>query len=243
MDNYELLVYEDLQSLARACAQMVLEASQQAVKAGRKFTIALSGGNTPATLFKTLAAEPYSTQMPWASTCVFWGDERCVPLYDENNNAHNAIELLLSRVNIPPENIFRIPVNLPPAKAAEQYENELKAFFETNPPQFDVILLGLGNDGHTASLFPASAALKEKNRLVLANYLHGPNVFRITLTYPVINAAHKIVFMVSGKTKSTILKSVLQDNKKQYPAQVIQPEHGKLIWMVDKDAAQDLQAV
>ena len=159
-----LKIYKDLEALSRAAASILLEAAQSATKTHGKFSLVLSGGNTPRRLYEILAEGPYRDQMPWSTTHVFWGDERCVPADDDRNNALMARQILLDRVPIPDEQIHNIASTLPPLKAAEEYQNTLEAYFSGQSPAFDFVLLGLGENGHTASLFPESAVLDEKRR-------------------------------------------------------------------------------
>ena len=180
--------------------------------------------------------------MPWKNTFVFWGDERCVPLTDERNNAYHAKILLLDKSDIPSENIFIIPVNLPPAEAASQYENELKDFFKNEVIEFDLILLGLGENGHTASLFPHTDILNEKLAGVRDVYVAEEKAFRVSMTAAMINNAHKILFLVTEEKKAAVLKIVLTGDYQPevYPAQLINPEKGELYWFTDREAASQL---
>jgi len=176
----------------------------------------------------------------------FWGDERHVPPNDPDSNFLMAKESLLSKVAVPPANIFPIPTENPDASAAaEAYEQTLRKFFAVAPdefPRFDLILLGMGPDGHTASLFPETAALQEKSRLVVANWVEKLKASRITLTLPVLNAAHSVAFLVSGTDKAAVLHEVLEGNAaaEKYPSKLVRPTDGSLIWFVDRAAASEL---
>jgi 6-phosphogluconolactonase len=176
----------------------------------------------------------------------FWGDERHVAPTDPDSNYRMASEAMLSKVPVPPANIFRFAAENPDATAvADAYEKTLRKFFQLGPeafPHFDLILLGLGPDGHTASLFPGSAALQEKKCLVVANWVEKMQTHRLTLTLPVLNAAYCVAFLVSGTDKATVLRSVLEENVsgEQYPAKLVQPKDGKLIWFLDRAAASAL---
>jgi 6-phosphogluconolactonase len=176
----------------------------------------------------------------------FWGDERHVPPTDGESNYRMAEETLLSKVPVPPGNVFRIPAENPNADAAAAaYEQTLRTFFEVAAdkfPRFDLILLGIGPEGHTASLFPETAALREKSRLVVANWVEKLNTSRITLTLPVLNAARQVAFLVSGADKAPILREVLEGKGpgEKYPSKLVQPSDGKLIWFVDRAAASEL---
>jgi 6-phosphogluconolactonase len=233
------------QELFAAAAEEVIHATDDAVAQRGRFTIALSGGSTPKSLFNLLATNAKST-LPWNSMFFFWGDERHVPPTDSDSNYRMANEAMLSKIPVAPGNVFRIPAEDPDASAAANaYEETLRKFFAIGPkgvPQFDLILLGLGPDGHTASLFPSSAALHEKSRLVVANWVEKLKTSRITLTLPVLNAARCVAFLVSGTDKAPALHEVLEGTAPadQYPAKLVQPTDGKLIWLIDRAAASEL---
>jgi 6-phosphogluconolactonase len=235
------------QELFEAGAELVAHAAKEAVEERGRFAIALSGGSTPRSLYHLLATNA-RTSLPWDRMFFFFGDERHVPPTDKDSNFRMANEAMLSKVPIPEANIFRVPAENPDAAAAaEAYEQSLRKFFSLEPgqvPIFDVILLGLGPDGHTASLFPGTAALQEKSRLVVANWVEKFNTHRISLTLPVLNAARCVAFLVSGTDKAAALEAVLQSNGpgEQYPAKLVHPTNGKLIWLVDRAAASGLAA-
>jgi 6-phosphogluconolactonase len=233
------------QDLFQAAAEEVIRVASEAVAKRGRFTIALSGGSTPKNLFNLIAANA-SASLPWPQIFFFWGDERHVPPTDPESNYRMAQETLLSKVPVPPGNIFRIPTENPNADAAAAaYEQTLRKFFEVDAgkfPRFDLILLGMGPDGHTASLFPETTALQEKSRLVVANWVEKLNTSRITLTLPVLNAARRVAFLVSGADKATVLREVLEGKGpgERYPSKLVQPSDGKLIWFVDRAAASEL---
>jgi 6-phosphogluconolactonase len=233
------------QDLFQAAGEEVIGVATAAVAQRGRFTIALSGGSTPKNLFTLIAANA-STSLPWEKIFFFWGDERHVPPTDAENNYRMAEETLLSKVPVPPANIFRIPTENKDASAvALAYEQTLQKFFALAPgefPRFDLILLGMGPDGHTASLFPETAALQEKSRLVVANWVEKLNASRITLTLPVLNAARRVAFLVSGADKATVLHEVLEGKApgEKYPSKLVQPSDGKLIWFVDRAAGSEL---
>lgn len=233
-----LQVFPNPEALSVAAAEFIVDLANQSVQQNGRFTISLSGGSTPERLFRLFAESPYVEQMPWANTYFFWGDERCVPLDDPRNNAHQAIALLFSKINIPAENIFRIQTNLSPAEAAEQYEAAIQELFGDAPPRFDLMLLGMGDNGHTASLFPNTTVLHEEVRMVKEIYVEEVSMYRVTMTAPLINLAHHIVFLATGANKAEMLKTVLQGayEPELYPAQLIEPVDGTLIWMVDEAA-------
>jgi 6-phosphogluconolactonase len=233
------------QDLFQAAAEEILRAAADAIAQRGRFTIALSGGSTPRNLYTLIAANA-SASLPWDQMFFFWGDERHVPLNDPDSNYRMAKETLLSKVPIPPANIFPVPAENPDAAAAAQaYEETLRKFFALAPgdfPRFDLILLGMGPDGHMASLFPETAALQEKSRLVVANWVEKLNNSRITFTLPVLNAARCVAFLVSGADKAAVLHEVLEGKApgEKYPSKLVRPSAGKLIWFVDRAAASDL---
>ncbi|MBL0309680.1 MAG: 6-phosphogluconolactonase [Bacteroidetes bacterium] len=232
-------VFKTAAALAYATADLIVEISKQAVESRGKFIISLSGGTTPEYLYTLLAKPPYRDQIPWNKTFIFWGDERFVPSNNKLNNANMAKALLLDQINIPTINIYPIPVDLEPEKAAKEYASRISKFFGKDTPRFDLIFLGLGENGHTASLFPGSDVVFENTQLVREVFVAEQHMFRITMTPPLINKAHNIVFLVEGENKAEILKTVLSGPQQpdKYPAQVINAEDGNLYWFVDKKAA------
>jgi 6-phosphogluconolactonase len=233
------------QDLFQAAAEEVIRSATDAVAQRGRFTIALSGGSTPRNLY-TLIAATASATLPWNQMFFFWGDERHVPPDSPDSNYRMAEESLLSKVPIPPANIFPVPAGNPDAaQVAEIYEQTLRKFFAVAPgefPRFDLILLGMGPDGHTASLFPETAALQEKSRLVVANWVEKLGSSRITFTLPLLNSARCVAFLVSGTDKAAALHEVLEGNApaEKYPSRLVQPREGKLIWFVDRAAASEL---
>lgn len=225
-------------ALFEAAAADFSARAAQAVQAKGRFTVALSGGSTPKALYSLLATK---STIPWDKVCFFWGDERYVPPDHPESNYRMANEALLSKVPVRPENVFRIHAEEKDAAAAAlQYEQALKDSFHLAPgqfPRFDLILLGTGPDGHTASLFPGTAALNESQRLVVANWVPKFNTHRITFTYPVLNAAACVIFLASGPDKAAILHQVLENSNADLPAQKVQPTDGQLIWLLDQAAA------
>jgi len=234
------------QELFAAAAEEVVQAAKEAVAQRGRFTVALSGGSTPKGL-NTLLATNARSALPWDRMFFFWGDERHVPPTDPESNYRMAEETLLSKIPVAPANVFRIPAENPDAAAvADAYEQTLQKFFALQPgefPRFDLILLGMGPDGHAASLFPGSAALQEKSRLVVANWVEKFKTSRITLTPPVLNAARCVAFLVSGTEKAAALRAVLESDApdEQYPSKLVRPRDGKLIWFVDRAAASELK--
>ncbi len=238
----EWIVVPDGVALAHAAAQRIAGLACQAVQARERFSLALSGGTTPGALYRLLAEEPYRSQIPWRQGHVFWSDERCVPPDDPGSNYRLAHETLLAHVPVPPDNVHRIQGELAPPTAARAYERELRRFFGRPQPRFDLLLLGLGADGHTASLFPDSPALAETRRLVVATtavYGDRPAV-RVTLTLPALNAARHVLFLVSGVEKAPIVQALV-GGQVPLPAQRIHPTAGQLTWLFDAAAASDWQ--
>lgn len=227
-------VFADPAAVARAAAEHLVSVKPKSV--------VLSGGSTPRVLYELLAdpAEPFREQIAWDETHFFFGDERHVPPDHPESNYRMVDEAMFSRVPVPAANIHRIPAENPVADAAANaYESDLRRFFGEAIPVFDVILLGLGEDGHTASLFPHSPALNETERLVVAPYVEKLNSYRITLTLPVLNNGKSVIFLVTGASKARALREVIFSNKQTnlYPAQAISPTSGAVSWLVDKAAA------
>ncbi|MCZ6801092.1 MAG: 6-phosphogluconolactonase [Nitrospirae bacterium] len=212
------------------------------------FTMALAGGSTPRDLYSLLALPSFQDQVPWKQIKVFWGDERHVPPDHQESNYRMAQETLLSHIPLPPSHVFRISGEEKDAnQAAQQYEKILQQELASSThsiPRFDLILLGMGPDGHTASLFPGTAAVHEKTRLVMAPWVEKFQTFRITLTPPILNQASQVMFLVSGANKAEILQSVLEGPfiPDQFPSQMIRPTTGSLTWFIDQAAAQKLSS-
>ncbi|MBI2017158.1 MAG: 6-phosphogluconolactonase, partial [Candidatus Rokubacteria bacterium] len=228
--------------VSREAARRFAVAAGKAIRAWGWFTVALSGGATPLALFRLLAASPLRAILPWDRTQVFWGDERCVPPEDPASNYGVARALLLSRVAIPPANIHRMRGEEEPGRAALAYEAELRAAFGLTAggvPRFDLALLGLGEDGHTASLFPGSPALRETDRLVAAPFVEHLSAHRLTLTLPVLNAARDLLVLVSGSEKAEALRESLEGpgSPEPLPLQQVKPREGSLTYLVDAAAA------
>jgi 6-phosphogluconolactonase len=243
----EIRVLTTPQELFEAAAEEVIRCAKQAVAQRGRFTLALSGGSTPKSLFNLLASNA-KTVLPWDRTFFFWGDERHVPPTDPDSNYRMAEETMLSKIPVAAGNVFRVPAENPDAgTVADDYEQTLRKFFQLKAgevPVFDLILLGIGPDGHTASLFPNTAGLQEKSRLVIANWVEKLKTSRISLTLPVLNAARCVTFLVSGTDKASVLKTVLEEDApgEQYPSKLVQPNAGKLIWLVDRAAASALSS-
>ncbi len=235
-------VYNDLEALSQAAAEIFTVQSRQASLICGRFSVALSGGETPRRLYEILGSSPYRERIHWDEVHVFWSDERCVPEDDPRNNARMARETLLSHVPIPSENIHPIRCSSAPLDAATQYEAELRQFFSTSNPNFHLILLGLGTNGHIASLFPHTPVLNEKVKWVSDVYVKELGMYRITFTAPYINQSSQVVFLVSGADKAQVLETVLEGayQPRKLPAQLIRPDGKPPIWLVDKAASHKL---
>jgi len=233
-------VFDDAEAVARGAAERFVELGQAAIDARGCLSVGLAGGSTPKRTYELLASEAYREQLNWSKVHIFFGDERCVPPDHSESNYRMANEALISRVSIPPPNVHRINGLGDAVANASLYEDELRTFF--NPaswPRFDLVLLGMGDDGHTASLFPGTKALVEPRAWVVANWVEKFGAFRITLTAPAINHAANIAFLVTGATKAERLLEVLRGalDPEKLPSQLIQPLDGSLFWLVDKAAA------
>jgi 6-phosphogluconolactonase len=246
MGAAELRILENGEELAREAADFVAWAGEQAIQSAGAFRLALSGGSTPKTLYALLAGTGLAKRLDWRRVAVFFGDERCVPPDHADSNFRMADEALFKPLKLAGDRIFRMHGEDEPDQAARRYEESLRKEFGTPAPawpRFDLILLGLGDDGHTASLFPDTPALSEQKRLVVQNQAPQGAERRLTFTAPLINQAQLVVFLVSGKGKAPALKAVLEDRTadiKKFPAKLIHPEKGRLIWFLDHAAATEL---
>ncbi len=239
----EVRRHSNLESLSLAAAALVVEVARVSVQTRGRFTFVLSGGSSPRMLYERLAEPPFSERMSWSRTYLFWGDERCVPPDHPHSNFGVARQALLSKVPIPAVNVYPMPGAVaPPEAAAVQYEERLRLFFQAGRdfqfPVFDLLLLGLGQDGHTASLFPGDPALEEERRWTRAVRATSasPPVPRITLTLPVINRARTVLFLVSGAGKKKVLDAILSEPEKaalRYPAARVRPSD-RLLWLIDE---------
>jgi len=235
----KIIIVPDAEALARTSAEMFTAQARASLQERGRFAVALSGGSTPRQLYARLATPEISSQIDWGNVHLFWGDERCVPPSHPDSNFLMVRESL--HVPVPEQNIHRIPGELPPEEAAMRYEQELRAFFG-DTPRFDLILLGLGEDGHTASLFPASAALYEQTRWAVAvshEVPPPPLIPRVTLTLPAINHAREVIFLVAGREKAGRVAQVLGEAPAsgELPASAVQPLNGNLTWLLDQSAA------
>jgi 6-phosphogluconolactonase len=238
--NTDIRIFKDLERLGRHAAELFVGQAKQAINERGRFLVALNGGNTPTRFFQLLAVE-HRDHLDWDSVHVFWGDERCVPPDDPGSSYGQAREMLLSYVPIPDSNIHRVDTSFPPAEAAKEYAHLLQEFIAPplDVPRFDLVYLGMGEDGHTASLFPGSPVdVTEAVIPVTANYQDRP-ANRVTMTQLVFNQARMVVFMATGEKKANALAEVLSDryNPTLYPAQRIDPKNGQLIWLIDEGVA------
>ena len=245
LPNAEVRVLPDATTLARAAADAFLRAAREAIDATGRFTVALSGGSTPKAIFKLLADNHAAgaNMLPWDKVQLFFGDERHVPPDHPDSNFRMTNETLFSKVPVPAGNIHRIEGELNAVDAAARYEDRLRAAFAipgNATPRFDLVMLGMGSDGHTASLFPGSTALQEKSKLVCATWIEKFQSHRITFTFPLINAAAEVLFVAGGPDKASMLRDVLRGDPHVHPAQGIRPANGLLVWLVDKAAASAL---
>jgi 6-phosphogluconolactonase len=230
-------VFNDPQALADHAAEVFIATAQAAIGARNRFSVALSGGNTPRLLYERLANPAFVSCVEWEAVHLFWGDERCVPPDHADSNYRMVFESLLSRAPIPVKNVHRIHGELFPKQAAKGCESDLRAFFG-DTPGFDLVLLGLGEDGHTVSLFPGSPALEESTRWAVQvehTTPPPPFVWRVTLTLPVLNDARQVIFLVSGAGKAQTLAQIVHGGT-SLPAERIQPKTGELSWLVDRPA-------
>jgi 6-phosphogluconolactonase len=246
MSKVAVLIFPDLEALSRVAAEHFALLASEAVAQNGRFLVALSGGSTPQPLFRWLSQPPYNETIPWSQTHIFWGDERLVPADDPGSSYHVAQELLLGHVPIPTDQIHRAKGEMEQETAVADYSQQLKQLAEPDRawPRFDLVLMGLGSDGHTASLFPGAISEAEKTEPVIAvtaNY-DGRPANRISLTPLVFNDARHILFMAVGENKAAALTAVLNHSgtPAQWPAQRIQPHHGSVLWLVDEAAASQL---
>jgi 6-phosphogluconolactonase len=241
----EIEVYPDANTLNHAAADYIVRVANEAIVTRRRFTIALSGGSTPKKTYALLAEEPYRSQIDWDAVEVFWGDERCVAPDDPESNYAMAQEVLLSKVPIPASQVHRMPADFLDKDAASRvYTEEIQHVFGTDQvPRFDLIQLGMGPEGHTASLFPHQASLHEQTRLVMPVSVPKPPPDRLTFTPPLLNAAWHVLFLVTGEEKAEAVQAVLEGEYQpdEYPAQIVRPENGEVVWMLDEKAAKKIR--
>jgi 6-phosphogluconolactonase len=240
----QIAIYADINTLSQQAAQYIVRLASEAMVTRGRFTIALSGGSTPKILYSLLGTEPYRSQINWASVEIFWSDERCVPPDSADSNYALAQEVLLSKIPIPANQIHRMPADQPDLEAASrEYTSEMQRTFGTNGiPSFDLLQLGMGPEGHTASLFPHQESLHEQQRLVMPVTVPKPPPTRLTFTPPLLNAARHVLFLVTGSEKAEAIQAVLEGpyQPEEYPAQIVRPPNGEVVWMLDTGAAAKL---
>lgn len=239
-ESPKVLIFDSPDEVAQAVAARFVELGQAAIAERGRFTVALAGGSTPKRVYELLANESYKEQLDWSKVHIFFGDERCVPPDDAESNYRMANEALLSRVSLPPENIHRMNGVGDAVANARLYEDEMRTFFNDAAwPRFDLVLLGMGDDGHTASLFPGTEVLTEQEAWVAGLWVEKLGAYRITLTAPAINQAAHIIFLVTGENKAERLAEILKGEHEpmRLPAQLIKLINGSLRWFVDKAAS------
>lgn len=237
MIKEEILVWSDAEALSRAAAYFFVKSCKESIEQKGRFAVALSGGNTPKRLYQLLATQEFSRNIAWKKVMLFWGDERSVPHKSDESNFKMVKEALLDKVKIPKKNIFPVPVKGSPKDCALQYEATLKTALG-NRPCFDLTLLGMGDDGHTASLFPGTDILNEKKRLIKEVWVEEKQTYRISVTYPLINHSNEVMFLVSGKAKAPVIRNIISGKKQNgaYPVQGVQLKKGSTIWLLDEAA-------
>ncbi len=239
-------IYKNNEELSNELALWLCDLINSTLKNQEFFTLVLSGGETPKSLFKKLASENFKQKINWERIQFFWGDERVVPSDDERNNAKMAYDILIDNVDVPASQVHIMRTDIEPVFAAKEYEKILHHFFDNTDKSFDLVLLGMGDDGHTLSLFPNSPLINGDNgNWVNAVYNEKQQMFRITLMPAIVNRASQIVFMIEGKKKSRVLRKVIEGEYSpgELPTQLIKPVRGELHWFLDEDAAQDLSEI
>jgi len=241
-----IAIYDDKHVLSQHAADYIMRIAKDSIDLNGRFTIALTGGTTPGEAYSLLGSDPIRSQIDWQRVHIFWGDERCVPHTNSESNFYLAQEVLFDKVAIPNSQIHPMPADQPDRDAASQaYVIEMQRVFGINEiPIFDLIHLGMGPEGHTVSLFPHQESLHEKHRLVMPVTVPKPPPDRLTFTPPLLNAAKNVLFTVTGSDKADALHAVLEGENQpdEYPAQIVRPTNGEVVWMLDKAAAQKLQA-
>lgn len=237
-------IYKTKEELSDKLALWIGDLIDSTLQNQEFFKLALSGGETPKNLFKKLASTEFKEKINWKRVHIFWGDERAVPFNDERNNAKVAFDFLIKHINIPAAQVHAMRTDIEPLFAAKEYEKILHTYFDNTVKSFDLVLLGMGDDGHTLSLFPNSSLINEENKnWVNAVYNEAQKMYRITLMPAIVNRASHISFIVDGPKKSIMLKKVIEGpwNPVKLPAQIIKPVNGELYWFLDEDVAKDLK--
>jgi len=239
-------IYKNRKELANELSIWICDLINSTLQKQEFFTLVLSGGETPKDLFKKLASAEFKEKINWNKIHLFWGDERVVPFSDERNNAKMACDILIGHVDIPALQVHVMRTDIEPVFAAKEYEELLRSFFDNTDKSFDLVLLGMGDDGHTLSLFPNSPLINDENKnWVNTAYNEAQKMFRITLMPVIVNQSSTIAFMIEGKKKSAVIKEVIKGKYSpvNLPAQIIKPVKGELHWFLDEDAAQDLEGI
>jgi 6-phosphogluconolactonase len=238
----KLHIFDNPEVLSENLAEWICSLVEETLKQQQSFSLVLSGGGTPKRLYQKLASEKYKNRIDWQRIRIFWGDERAVPFTDERNNAKMAFDLLLNHVDVPASQIHIMRTDIEPNFAVAEYRKMLHTYFDSTHHSFDLVLLGMGDDGHTLSLFPGSAIIEDNYHWVNSVYNEQQEMYRITLMPVLVNKARKIAFMVDGEKKAGVLEKVLEGDYQpsQFPAQLIAPDTGELHWFLDKAAANNL---
>lgn len=239
MKSNGITIWKDAEALSIAAAHFFVAACHRCITKKGKFIVALSGGSTPKRLYQLLVTPAFSRNIPWENVFLFWSDERFVPHTDADSNYRMVKENLLDHISIPEKNIFPIPVDGTAKDCAKEYEVSLSHFLKNKKNVFDWLLLGMGDDGHTASLFPGTAILKEKKRLIKEVWVEEKQTWRISFTLSLINNAEQIIFLVAGKEKAAVVADVINHKKIKpaLPSQLVKPIKGDIYWMLDEEAA------
>lgn len=238
----EIKISSDKNKLIQESAAYIAGLIKKSIKEKDRCTFVLSGGSTPKSLYETLASEKYREMIEWSKVHLFWGDERCVPPDHPDSNYRMAKEALIDHIDIPQRNVFRIPAEQEPGEAAREYEETIKKNVGGSMqfPVFDIILLGIGEDGHTASLFPGTGALKEKQRWVSEVYVPQLDAYRITLSLPVINNGRDVIFLVAGESKADVVRKIINGIDTTSPSAQVDPINGNLFYFIDKPASEEI---
>ena len=238
----ELYTFDDKEIMSEQLASWIESLVQDTLKKQDLFTLVLSGGGTPKLLFEKLASDKYKDKIDWKRVHIFWGDERVVPFEDDRNNAKMAYDILINHINVPPEQVHIMRTDIEPKLAAEEYQKILHHYFDNTSNSFDLVLLGMGDDGHTLSLFPGSPIIEEHEHWVNSVYNEQQKMYRITLMPAIVNKASNIAFMVEGAKKANVLQQVIEGPyiPMKLPAQIIKPVNGQLSWFLDKAIAKEL---
>ncbi len=240
----QIAIYPDIDTISREAANYTMRVAREAIAKRGKFTFALSGGTTPGKMYGLLVSEPYRSQIDWSAVHLFWSDERCVAPEDPQSNYHLAQESLLSKLNLRPEQIHRMPADQSDrARASADYEADIRKVLGGDMPAFDLLQLGMGPEAHTASLFPHQPSLREEKRLIMAVSVPKPPPDRLTFTPPLLRAARHMLFLATGADKAAALHEVLEgaDNPEEYPTQgIVRQAKGEVVWMVDTTIAQHI---